>query len=107
MLSNVPINILDVIIIALLLGSGLLALGRGFVKEALSIAGWALAAFAALTWFTDVQPFIQSYVDQAFIAGGISFLVIFISVLILASYISSAISSALAHARNGLVLKLV
>ena len=92
MLSNFPINILDVIIIALLLGSGLLALGRGFVKEALSIAGWVLAAFAALTWFPKVQPFIQSYVDQAFIAGAISFLVIFVSVLILASYISSAIS---------------
>lgn len=92
MLSNFPINILDAIIIALLLGSGLLALGRGFVKEALSIAGWVLAAFAALTWFPEVQPFIQSYVDQAFIAGAISFLVIFVSVLILASYISSAIA---------------
>ena len=92
MLSEFPINVTDLVILALLLISGLLALSRGFVKEVLSIAGWVMAAFAALTWFPMIQVFIQRYVDQALIAGGAAFVIIFVVVLTLASFLSSAIS---------------
>lgn len=97
MSSDFPINVVDAIIVALLLGSGLLAFSRGFVKEALSIVGWVLASFAALAWSPEVQPFIQNYVDQTLIAGAISFVVIFIIVLTGASYLSSAISRRVRH----------
>ena len=73
MLSEFPINVADLVILALLLISGLLALSRGFVKEVLSIAGWVAAALAALTWFPLLQPIIEGYVEQALIAGGIAF----------------------------------
>ena len=92
MLSDFPINVTDMVILGLLLVSGLLALSRGFVKEVLSIAGWVVAAFAALTWFPLAQPYLQRYVDQALIAGGIAFVVIFVVVLTLASGLSSFIS---------------
>ena len=92
MLSEFPINVTDLVILALLLISGLLALSRGFVKEVLSIAGWVVAALAALTWFPLLQPIIEGYVEQALIAGGIAFVVIFVAVLTLASLLSSAIS---------------
>jgi membrane protein required for colicin V production len=92
MMSEFPINVTDLVILALLLISGLLALSRGFVKEVLSIAGWVAAALAALTWFPLFQPVIERYVDQALIAGGIAFVVIFVAVLTLASLLSSAIS---------------
>ncbi|MBT3536653.1 MAG: CvpA family protein, partial [Rhodospirillaceae bacterium] len=92
MLSDLPINVTDMVILGLLLVSGLLALSRGFVKEVLSIAGWVVAAFAALTWFPLAQPYLQRYVDQALIAGGIAFVVIFVVVLTLASVLSSFIS---------------
>ena len=103
MLNDFPINVVDAIIVTLLLGSGLLALSRGFVKEALSIAGWVLASFAALTWSPKVQPFLQSYVDEALIARAISFVAIFIVVLILASYVSSAISRRVRQSEIGVL----
>jgi len=103
MLNNFPINIVDAIIVTLLLGSGLLALSRGFVKEALSIAGWVLASFAALTWSPEIQPFIQSYIDQTLIAGAISFVLIFVLVLTLASYFSSAVSRRVRHSDMGVL----
>ncbi len=92
MLSEFPINMADLAILALLLISGLLALSRGFVKEVLSIAGWLVAAFAAMTWFPLLQPIIQRYVDQPLIAGGAASAIIFVVVLTLASLLSSAIS---------------
>ena len=92
MLSDYSINIVDLVIMASLLVSGLLALSRGFVKEVLFIAGLVLAAFAALTWFPSVQLFLEHYIGQALIAGSIAFVVIFVSVLTAASYLSSAIS---------------
>ena len=61
-------------------------------SEMWSIAGWVAAALAALTWFPLFQPVIERYVDQALIAGGIAFVVIFVAVLTLASLLSSAIS---------------
>ena len=92
MLSEFSINFVDLVIMASLLVSGLLALSRGFVKEVLFIAGLVLAAFAALTWFPSVQLFLEHYIGQALIAGSIAFVVIFVSVLTAASYLSSAIS---------------
>ena len=92
MLNEFSINFVDLVIMASLLISGLLALSRGFVKEVLFIAGLVLAAFAALTWFPSVQLFLEHYIGPALIAGSIAFVVIFVSVLTAASYLSSAIS---------------
>ncbi len=103
MLSDFSINIVDLVIMALLLISGLLALSRGFVKEVLFIAGLVLAAFAALTWFPSVQLFLEHYIGQALIAGSIAFVVIFVSVLTAASYLSSAISRRVRSSEIGIL----
>ena len=92
MLSNLPINVTDLAILAILVISGLLALSRGFVKEVLSIAGWAIAAVAALELFPLLQPIIRRYVDQTLIADSIAAVGIFVVVLTVASFLSSAIS---------------
>ncbi len=92
MLSEFPINVTDLVIVAILLISGLLALSRGFVKEVLSIAGWVIAAVAALELFPFVQPIARRYIKQDLIADSVSSVVIFVVVLTLASLLSSAIS---------------
>ena len=39
-----PITLLDIIVLAVMLLSGLLAMIRGFMREILSIAAWGAAA---------------------------------------------------------------
>ena len=43
-----PITLLDIILLAVMLISGLLAMIRGFMREVLSIAAWGIAALVTL-----------------------------------------------------------
>ena len=43
-----PITLLDIIVLAVMLLSGLLAMIRGFMREILSIAAWGAAALATV-----------------------------------------------------------
>ncbi|MDA1099607.1 MAG: CvpA family protein [Proteobacteria bacterium] len=92
MLSELPINVTDLVILAVVLISGWLAFSRGFVKEVLSIAGWVIAAIAALELFPLLQPIVRRYIDQNLIADSIAAVGIFVVVLTLASLLSTAIS---------------
>ena len=92
MLSALPINVTDLVILAILAISGLLALSRGFVKEVLSIGGWVIAAIAALELFPLLQLVVRRYVGQPLIADSIAVVGIFVVVLTVASLLSSAIS---------------
>ncbi|MDP6688231.1 MAG: CvpA family protein [Alphaproteobacteria bacterium] len=103
MFSEFPINVTDLVIAAILLISGLLALSRGFVKEVLSIAGWVIAAVAALELFPYVQPIARRYIKQDLIADSVSSVVIFVVVLTLASLLSSAISRRVQRSEIGVL----
>ena len=103
MLSDLPINVTDLVVLILLLVSGLLALGRGFVKEVLSIGGWIVATVATIGLFPYVQPMVQKYVDQPLIAGSITTVVVFVAVLTAASFLSSAISRRVQRSEIGVL----
>ena len=103
MLSELPINVTDLVILAVLLISGLLALSRGFVKEVLSIAGWVIATIAALELFPLLQPIVRRYIDQSLIADSIAAGGIFVVVLTLASLLSSAISRRVQRSEIGVL----
>ncbi len=103
MLSDLPINVTDLAILAILLVSGLLALSRGFVKEVLSIGGWVIATVATIGLFPHVQPLVQTYVNQPLIAGSIATVVIFVAVLTAASFLSSAISRRVQRSEIGIL----
>ncbi len=103
MLSELPINITDLVILAIVLISGLLAFSRGFVKEVLSIGGWVVAAIAALELFPLLQPIVRRYVDQNLIADSIAAVGIFVVVLTLASLLSTAISRRVQRSEIGVL----
>ena len=102
-MSELPINITDLVILVILLISGLLALSRGFVKEVLSIAGWVIAAVAALKLFPLLQPIVRRYIDQTLIADSITAVGIFVVVLTVASFLSSAISRRVRRSEIGIL----
>jgi membrane protein required for colicin V production len=64
-----PITLLDFILIGVMLVSALLAMIRGFMREILSIAAWAIAAVATLYAYSKVLPYARSYFNNDIIAA--------------------------------------
>jgi membrane protein required for colicin V production len=88
------LQILDFILIGIMAVSGILALARGFTREVLSLAAWAIAGFAAYMAIQQ-KPLIDlalPYVDKPLIAQIVVGAAAFIIVLIIASIISVKIS---------------
>ncbi len=90
-------QLLDLILIGIMLISGVLALMRGFTREVLSLAAWALAALAA--YYAIRQPqlidFALPYVDKPILAqiavGAVTFIVVLIVVSVIMVKISDLV----------------
>ncbi|WP_370155107.1 CvpA family protein [Ferrovibrio sp.] len=91
-MSALPVNPVDLVVIAVLLLSGLLALFRGFVKEVLGIAGWVIAVAVTIMFFPVAEGIARSYIDNLYlylIAAGAA---LFLPTLILCSLATHWIS---------------
>jgi membrane protein required for colicin V production len=86
-------NLLDIVVIAIVLLSGLFAFARGFVKEALSVAAWIGAGFAALYGLPYATPLAARFVPNGEVAEAAAALVVFLVALIILSLLTSAIAS--------------
>ena len=85
-------NGVDIAVIILLLASGVFALMRGFVYEALAMAGWVLAALAALWGLPLVRPYLAPYITNATLANVAGGAAIFLTVLLVSSFITHSIA---------------
>ncbi|MCB9948441.1 MAG: CvpA family protein [Rhodospirillaceae bacterium] len=85
-------NPADIAVIAIILLSGLLAFFRGFVREALSIAGWIGAAYVAVLAFPQVRPWVGQYVSSDLAADGITLGAVFIVALIVFGIVGNLIA---------------
>lgn len=83
----------DLIVLAVVLLSGVIALMRGFIREVLSLAGWVGAALVTLWGFTYVRPFTRSIIEHALLADVVTGVVLFVVSLIFFSLFSSAVGS--------------
>ena len=86
------ITLLDGIVLAVILISAILAMYRGFIREIFSIASWAAAAGAAYFLYKPVLPIAKQYINNDYVALGVTVGVIFLAVLIVVSYITMKIS---------------
>jgi membrane protein required for colicin V production len=96
-----PITLLDVILIAVMLISALLAMIRGFMREVLSIAAWLIAAVVTLYSYSKLLPFAKSYfnndvVSYAVVIGGT-----FLGTLLIVSVITVRFSDMVLDSRVG------
>src|SRR6266702_743600 len=64
-----PITILDLVLLAVMLISGLLAMVRGFMREILSIAAWGAAAVVTLYAFSKLLPTAKTYFNNDTVAA--------------------------------------
>jgi len=92
-----PLTLFDFILLAIMLGSGLLALMRGFTREVLSLVAWGAAAVAA--YVAIKQPSLVDfaktnvpYLDKEILAQIAVGAAAFLLVLIIVSIISVKIS---------------
>lgn len=96
-----PITLLDGILLAIMLISGVLAMIRGFVREVLSIASWVAAAVAAYFFYGSLKPFVLQHVASDTLATAIAAGAVFLVTLILVSYITMRISDFVLDSRIG------
>lgn len=81
-------NWVDYSILAIVGASVLISLWRGFTKEALSLAGWIIAAWVALTFADSLQGLLQPHIEVASLRLLVAFAILFISTLFLAGFIN-------------------
>src|SRR3974390_1278992 len=96
-----PITILDLILLGVLLGSGLLPSVRGFMGEILSIAAWGAAALVTLYSFNKLLPTAKTYFNNDTVAAVVLVAGVFVGTLIIFSVITVRISDMILDSRIG------
>jgi len=99
--SDMPVTVLDLIVLVVVVISAILAMIRGFVREALSITSWAVAAAAAYFFHGPVVPLVKPYLESTTVATIVAAALIFFIALIAASYITMRISDFVIDSRIG------
>ncbi len=95
------ISWLDIILIAIMLISGFLAMLRGLTREVLSILSWAVAALATLFIFPMYQAQARTYIEPPILADAALAAGVFLVVLIVVSLITMRISDKVLDSRIG------
>ncbi len=98
-----PFSWLDVILIAIMLVSGFLAMLRGLTREVLSILAWAVAAIVTLYAFPIWQAQARTYIDPPILADGVLAATIFLIVLITVSLVTIRLSDSVLDSRVGAI----
>lgn len=85
------LNNLDIVILAIVIISALIALNRGLIKEVLSIVGWVLSTLVIIYALPVCLPFAKKYIDNGIVAGVATSLVLFVAFYIVWIYSTSSI----------------
>jgi membrane protein required for colicin V production len=96
-----PITLLDLILLVVMLISGLLAMIRGFIREVLSIAAWALAAVAAIYAYAKFLPMAKTYFGSDIVAAAVVVGGAFLLTLLIVSVITVRVSDMILDSRVG------
>lgn len=89
-------NFVDILVLAVIALSTLLALGRGFVKEVLSIFGWigaAIGTFLIFFYVPQVREFARKQIAEPLLADIACAVGLFVVLLIVLGFFNHAISS--------------
>jgi membrane protein required for colicin V production len=90
------VNFVDIVVLAVIGLSTLLALGRGFVKEVLSVLGWigaAIATFLIFFYVPQVREFARAQITEPVIADIVAAVALFTVSLFVLGMLNHYISS--------------
>lgn len=91
-MAGLEINLTDLVLLAILLISGVLAFFRGFTREVLSILGWLGAIAATLKLFPLALPHVDRYLDPLLLAQTVTAVGLFLITLIALSILASLLA---------------
>ena len=91
-MADIPFNLVDIAVIAILAISGIFALVRGLVHELLAVGSWIGAAIATLYGFPKAQPVARELITVPLVADIVAGVAIFLTVLIVLSIITHLIA---------------
>ena len=86
------VNAFDLVVGIVLIVSGLLALYRGFVTEALAVAGWIGAAIVTLATFSPLRPLARRFIPSEIAADIATGVVVFVASLVVISLLSHVVA---------------
>lgn len=92
-MDDLPINIVDIAVLAIVLLSAAIAFVRGCVHEVLAIGAWVGAALATIYGFGHVQPYARKVIAIDLLADIIAGVIVFVAVLVLLSLLTRMLSS--------------
>jgi len=96
-----PITFLDLILLVVMLVSAMLAMIRGFMREILSIAAWAIAAIATVYSYSRLLPVAKQYFNNDYLATGAVVGGVFLGTLLIVSILTVRISDMILDSRIG------
>src|SRR5215510_4046349 len=99
--APMPITLLDIILLAVMLISGLLAMIRGFMREILSIGAWGVAALVTLYSYSRLLPTAKQYFSSDMVAAAVTAGGVFLGTLLVVSIITARISDMVLDSRVG------
>ncbi len=83
----------DYLVLTIIVISTILGLIRGLIKELLSLCAYAAAFIGAIWWGPRVSVFIETFIDNPLLRAGLSYLVVFIVVLLLVGLINITLAA--------------
>jgi membrane protein required for colicin V production len=96
-----PVNTIDLIVIAIVGLSGLVALWRGLIRETFSIFEWVASAYAALRLAPVFQPMLADIVNPPWLAWISAFIATFFIVLVPLSMLTHRFAEAVKRSEIG------
>lgn len=81
-MSGLPVTTIDLVVIAIISISALVALWRGLVRETFSIFEWVASAYVALRFAPTFQPMVAGIIAPAWVAWVAAFVGTFLIVFI-------------------------
>lgn len=87
----------DLVVIGVIVLSAVFAYSRGFVREALSIASWLLAAAAAYYAFPYATPLFERFLPRGMVANVAAGIVVFVVALTILHVVAKALAGRVKH----------
>lgn len=99
----INLNLTDFIILGLIILSVIISISRGFIREALSLTTWLIAAYLAFTLSSGLGEKLSGVISSSSIRMVVAFLAIFLSIVIIGAFLSFFLSKLISISGLGLI----